>query len=332
MFQTLTIKNVRQETTNSVSLAFDKIPFEAGQYITLRTMIDGEDLRRAYSICSSPHENEIRVAIKSVEGGLFSTFAQNLKAGDRLDVMSPQGRFTLKTDKNSEKTYLFIAVGSGITPILSHIKTLLLTEKRAKIILIYGNKTTQSIMFREEIENLKDKYLNYLSVHHILSQEASDIALLHGRIDENKIKILLNNIIPDHAFICGPEQLTKINIAKNTHYELFTPAEGKRGKATVKVNNDTLKVNMTLRFEGQAHSIPMSYDETVLDAATRSGLDLPFSCKGGMCCTCRAHISEGIAEMEVNYSLEPWEIERGFTLTCQAKPKSKKIIIDFDAL
>jgi ring-1,2-phenylacetyl-CoA epoxidase subunit PaaE len=332
MFKTLTIKNVRQETAESVSLAFDKMPYEAGQYLTLRATIDGEDLRRAYSICSSPHESEMRVAIKQVDGGLFSSYAQNLKAGDTLEVMPPQGRFTLKTDKNHVKTYVFIAVGSGITPILSHIKTLLQLETLAKIILIYGNKTTASVMFREEIEDLKDQHLNRFSVHHILSREASDIALLHGRIDEDKIKILLHGIKADHAFICGPEALTKIELAAHNHFELFTPATGKRGMAKAPTIQSDLSVTMTLKFEGQSHLVPMSPDETVLDAATRHGLDLPFSCKGGMCCTCRAHISEGTAEMNVNYSLEAWEIERGFTLTCQAKPKTETITIDFDEL
>jgi ring-1,2-phenylacetyl-CoA epoxidase subunit PaaE len=331
MFKTLTIKNIKHETADSVSLSFDKMPYEAGQYLTLRATIDGEDLRRAYSICTSPFEQDMRVGIKRVDGGLFSTFAQGLKAGDMLQVMPAQGRFTHKTDKNAQNIYAFIAVGSGITPLLSHIKTLLQTERLAKIILIYGNKTKASIMFREEIEDLKDRHLENFSVHHILSREASDIALLHGRIDEARVKTLLKGITPDHAFICGPESLTKMQIAKHMHFELFTPAEGKRGIAKA-IKPTDFKVAMTLKFEGQSHLIPMSLEETVLDAATRHGLDLPFSCKGGMCCTCRAHVSEGAALMDVNYSLEPWEIERGFTLTCQAKPTTADITVDFDEL
>lgn len=344
-FHPLTIKDVRFETNDAVSLSFHLPPelsmayaFEAGQYLTLRNTIHGDDLRRSYSICSSPLEGELRVAIKQVEGGLFSTYANShYKAGDQLQVMTPQGRFTTKIDKNNHKNYVMIAIGSGITPIISLIKTILRTEANSKITLIYGNKTTQTIMFREELEDLKNKFIEQFAIHHVLSREISDFALLSGRLTAQKIETLTKATFPSQeiheVFVCGAQEL--VNMAKQVlkskvlQFEFFTAAEGKRGVAKPKTDaaND---ITLTLKYEGNAHLIAMSKDDTVLDAATRHGLDLPFSCKGGMCCTCRAHVSEGEVAMDVNYSLEPWEIERGFTLACQAKAKTAEITIDFD--
>ncbi len=353
-FFSLKIKNLRHETSDCVSIAFDvpdhikpNFNFIQGQYLTLKMSIGGEEIRRAYSICSSPHEGELRIAVKRVEGGIFSTFAnQKLKKGDILEVSAPDGRFypTQKAHAAIAQQYVLIAVGSGITPILSILKTALKTERESDVTLIYGNRNTASIIFREEIEGLKNKYMERLRVFHVLSREKIDSELFHGRIDSLKIRQFLDKI-PDilrggqmtRFFICGPENM--INDAQNTlvergidrqniHFELF--GTNKKADALNQSLSEKVISVATIHLDGVSFDIPIHEGEAVLDAALAVGADLPFACKGGVCCTCRAKLIQGVVEMDVNYALDPEEVEAGFILTCQSKPKTDRITVNFD--
>ncbi len=355
-FYQLKIKDVRPETAECVSVAFD-VPaelgndfrFVPGQYLTFRTTIDNNELRRSYSICSGANDNELRVAIKKVAGGKFSTYAnEQLKAGDMLDVMTPMGKFSPREDGKTSKHYLAIAAGSGITPIMSIMKTVLENDKGAKFTLIYGNKNRNTIIFREEIEGLKNKYMERLSVYHILSREQMDAELFNGRITAEKCAEFCNTLIDintiDETFICGPEdmilsvkdKLSALGMdAHNIHIELFTSPDQPKSNHDKWVAEHTedsgqmSKVIITL--DGATFEMDLAYNgDTILDAALKNGADLPYACKGGVCCTCRARVMEGAVDMEVNYSLEPDEIEKGFVLTCQSHPKTERVVIDFD--
>ncbi|MGV3632072.1 MAG: 1,2-phenylacetyl-CoA epoxidase subunit PaaE [Bacteroidota bacterium] len=348
-FHRLKIADIRRETADTVSILFD-VPQElredysylSGQYLTLKTMIEGEDLRRSYSLCSSPFEQEWRVAVKEVEGGKFSNFANRmLKAGDELDVMTPSGHFKVHLDPSHAKNYVLFAAGSGITPILSIIKSVLKNEPQSSITFFYGNKNFASIIFREEIEALKNEYLDRLSVVHILSRESLGNPLQKGRIDAEKCeklyKTFLKNEPIDEVFVCGPE--TMIHAVKDTfisqgvdskhvHFELF----GTSIKQVEKVISETnITANVRVIIDGDSLDISLNEnDENILDAAQKAGADLPFACKGGVCCTCKAKIIEGTARMDVNYALEEDELEAGYILTCQAHPTSEKLVVSFD--
>jgi ring-1,2-phenylacetyl-CoA epoxidase subunit PaaE len=351
-FHRLTIRDVRRETPDVVSIAFgvpeqdkDAFAFQAGQYLTLRTALEGEEVRRAYSICSGVDDGELRVAIKRVEGGLFSSFAnETLKPGDTIEVMPPTGRFTVHPQPGAARTYAAFACGSGITPILSIIKTVLGREPNSRFFLFYGNRSTGQIIFRDQLDDLKDRFLERLSVFHVLSRETQDISILNGRLDGDKIALLLRTIVPaeliDEAFICGPagmldeaeETLLRLGLKREqVHVERFTPSgEGRPRPRPVVAPEAPPKAMATLIVDGVRTDVPVAEGESVLDAALRAGLDLPYSCRGGMCCTCRAKIVEGTAEMTLNYSLEPWEQEAGFVLTCQAQPTSERLVVDYD--
>jgi ring-1,2-phenylacetyl-CoA epoxidase subunit PaaE len=354
-FHPLTIKDVRRETPDAVSIAFavpdelrDAYRFTPGQYLTLKTNVDGEELRRSYSICSGLDDGELRVAVKQIEGGRFSSFAREaLKAGQPIEVMTPMGRFGIAPDPNAARTYVGLACGSGITPILSIVKSVLAREPKSRFFLFYGNRTMQGIIFREALEDLKDHFVERLSVFHVLSREAQDISILNGRLDAAKIGLLLRTVVPaetvDHAFVCGPG--TMLDEAETTlkslglrddqiHVERFTPAEGPAGRPAPRpvVANETPKALAEVILDGTRHSFPVAEGEAIVDAALRAGLELPYSCKGGMCCTCRAKIVEGSVEMMQNYSLEPWEMEAGFALTCQSLPTSGRVVVDYDQL
>lgn len=354
-FHRLAIANVRRETSDAVSIAFavpdalrKDFAFTSGQYLTLRTTMDGEEVRRSYSICSGVDDGELRVAIKRLEGGLFSCFAnENLKAGDTIEVMTPMGRFGIEPDPHTARTYVAFAAGSGITPVLSIIKTVLGREPRSRFTLFYGNRSSSSIIFKAEIEDLKDVFVDRLSVHHILSREAQDVALLHGRLGADKVEALMRTAGPveavDHVFLCGPMgmiaevsgALRRIGMPENRiHTEVFTPEGGVPAapRPTAHANEEPHGAKLRLRLDGATHDMVMHEDETVLDTALRNGLDLPYSCRGGMCCTCRAKLLEGEAAMDQNFSLEPWELEAGFVLTCQSRPKTPSLVVDFDAV
>jgi ring-1,2-phenylacetyl-CoA epoxidase subunit PaaE len=351
-FHRLAVNDLRRETADAVSMTF-KIPgeladdyaFAPGQYLTLRTTMDGEEVRRSYSICSGPDDGELRIAVKKVDGGAFSSWAADeLKSGDELDVMTPTGRFGVTPASDDARIYVGFAAGSGITPLLSIVKSVLTREPNSRFFLFYGNRSTEGVMFREALEELKDRFLQRFSLFHVISGEEQDIPILHGRLDGEKVRVLLRSLVPastvDHIFICGPTGMSEdieatcrdIGIAEeHIHVERFVSGLGgkPRPKAVIAPSAPP-KAFASLIIDGKRRDVPVAEGEAILDAALRAGMDLPFACKGGMCSTCRAKLVEGKAEMDVNYSLEPWELKAGFVLTCQAKPMSDKVVVDYD--
>lgn len=351
-FHSLRVSDIRRETPDAVSIAFS-IPaeahqdfrFEQGQYLTLRTIVDGEDIRRSYSICAGEEDGELRVAVKEVDGGAFSSFANRaLKPGDTLEVMPPQGRFGAATRAAKGGHAVMFAAGSGITPILSIIRTRLARDPEARLTLFYGNRNTPSILFKDMLDDLKDRYLGRFAVHHVLSREAQEISLLHGRLTADKIALLMKTLgegeTVDDVYLCGPEEMSVegrkvlegLGIPANRiHVELFTtgapPVAGKR-KSAPKEGDRGVPVTITL--DGQTQTFALHEGETVLEAGERAGIDMPYSCRGGMCCTCRAQVKEGTASMDFNFSLEPWEVEAKYVLTCQCRPTGEKLVVDFD--
>jgi ring-1,2-phenylacetyl-CoA epoxidase subunit PaaE len=351
-FHRLAINDLRRESADAVSLTF-AIPselagdysFAPGQYLTLRTNMDGEEVRRSYSICSGPDDGELRIAVKKVDGGAFSSWAADeLKTGDELDVMTPTGRFGIAHAPDEARVYVGFAAGSGITPILSIVKGVLAREPHSRFFLFYGNRSAGGMLFREALEELKDRFMQRLSIFHVISGEEQDIPILHGRLDGEKVRVLLRSLVPassvDHVFICGPIGMSEdieatcrdIGIAEDRiHVERFVSGLGgkPRPKAIVAASAPA-KAMALLVIDGKRREVPVADGESILDAALRAGMDLPFACKGGMCSTCRAKLVEGDAQMEVNYSLEPWELKAGFILTCQARPVSQKVVVDYD--
>lgn len=354
-FHKLVVSDVRRETADCVSVAFH-LPtdvekfyhFVPGQYVTLRTVVNGEDIRRSYSICSSPFEGELRVAIKRVEGGRFSTYANTeLKAGMELDVMTPIGNFTQEFSADRPNQYVAIAAGSGITPVLSIIKSALHEEPECKFILIYGNRNSASVIFKDEIEDLKDKYMNRIEVHHVLSREDQGTDLLKGRIDESKVCAFADKFFDlketRSYFLCGPEEvihasekaLEGLGVEKSKiHFELFTssidtPSHVLQKEATN--NENDVMSSVTVILDGdETHMDISTKGKTILDSALDAGADVPFACKGAVCCTCRAKVTEGSVRMEMNYALTDEEVEEGYVLTCQSHPTSEKVIVSFD--
>ena len=351
-FHRLAVSDLRRETADAVSMTF-AIPnelagdyaFAPGQYLTLRTKVDGEEVRRSYSICSGPDDGELRIAVKRVDGGAFSSWAADeLQAGEALDVMTPTGRFGVTPAPDEARIHVGFAAGSGITPILSIAKGVLAREPRSCFFLFYGNRSTAGVMFLEALEELKDRFLQRFSLFHVISGEEQDIPILHGRLDGEKVRVLLRSLVPastvDHVFICGPAGMSEeiemtcrdMGIAEDRiHVERFVSEFGgkPRPKAVV-ARSAPPKAHASLILDGKRREVPVAEGEAVLDAALRAGIDLPFACKGGMCSTCRAKLVEGKAEMDVNYSLEPWELKAGFVLTCQARPCSERVVVDYD--
>jgi ring-1,2-phenylacetyl-CoA epoxidase subunit PaaE len=351
-FHRLAVNDLRREAPDAVSLTFaipkelsDDYSFRPGQYLTLRTTMDGEEVRRSYSICSGPDDGELRIAVKKVDGGAFSNWAADeLKAGDELDVMTPTGRFGVAHSPTEARVYVGFAAGSGITPILSIAKSVLAREPNSRFFLFYGNRSTSGMLFREALEELKDRFLKRLSIFHVISGEEQDIPILHGRLDGEKVRVLLRSLVPassvDHVFICGPAGMSEdieatcreIGIAEDRiHVERFVSEFGGKPRAKKAIPASAPpKALAALVIDGKRREVPVAEDESILDAALRAGMDLPFACKGGMCSTCRAKLVEGDAQMEVNYSLEPWELKAGFILTCQARPCSERVVVDYD--
>ena len=352
-FHPLKVKDIRRETQDCVSISFDipkelskEFQFKQGQSLTLRKILEGEEIRRSYSICTSPLDNEVRVAVKKVQGGLFSTYANTeLKVGDTVDVMPPSGNFYTELNTSNKKNYVAFAAGSGITPVISVIKTTLRTEPRSTFTLMFGNKNHSSIIFKEELEALKDKYIDRLVLYYILSREHMEAEINHGRINADKCEqftrlINLNTI--DEFFICGPEEmifcvrdfLEQKGIDKRKiHFELFTTPKRKISgyKPLAASENNKATSNITVKLDGRSFDFNLDYDSNnILDAALAEGADLPYACKGGVCTTCRAKLIEGQIEMEVNYGLEANEVAAGFILTCQSHPRSEKVVVDFD--
>jgi ring-1,2-phenylacetyl-CoA epoxidase subunit PaaE len=353
-FHKLTVREVKTETPDCVSIAFT-IPenlqpeflFEQGQNITIKKEIEGEEIRRSYSICSAPFEKELRVAVKKVDGGKFSTYANSiLKAGDALDILPPTGKFNTKLQTTNHKQYLAFAAGSGITPVISIIKTTLQTEPASSFTLVFGNRGRHSIIFFEELEGLKNKYLNRFNFINILSREKTDAPINSGRIDREKLTEL-NKLIDyktiDEFFICGPEEmifcvkdfLEQSGIDKNKiHFELFTTPGQKQlavGSRQLAVSSKGPTSKITVKLDGRSFDFDLGFNgENILDAALKQGADLPFACKGGVCCTCKAKLLEGEVEMDVNWGLEHEEVKQGYILTCQSHPTTEKVVVDFD--
>jgi ring-1,2-phenylacetyl-CoA epoxidase subunit PaaE len=351
-FHRLAVNDLRREAADAVSMTFaipreltDDYRFAPGQYLTLRTTMDGEEVRRSYSICSGPDDGELRIAVKKVDGGAFSSWAADeLKSGDQLDVMTPTGRFGIAHAPDQARIHVGFAAGSGITPILSIAKSVLAREPGSRFFLFYGNRSAGSMLFREALEELKDRFLQRFSVFHVISGEEQDIPILHGRLDGDKVRVLLRSLVPaasvDHVFICGPAGMSEdiettcreIGIAdERIHVERFVSEFGGKPRAKKMIEASAPpKAMASLTIDGKRREVPVAEGESILDAALRAGMDLPFACKGGMCSTCRAKLVEGEAQMEVNYSLEPWELKAGFILTCQARPVSDRVVVDYD--
>ena len=354
-FHKLKIADIRRETPEAVSIAFAVPPelredyrFSPGQHLTLRQECDGQDIRRSYSICAGLDDGELRVAIKKVEGGIFSTLCNDaIKPGDMIDVMTPQGRFGVMPNPDASRNYLAVAAGSGITPILSLLRSTLTREPNSRFALIYGNRTSKNIIFKEALEDLKDQFLGRLVVHHVLSREQQDIELFNGRVDADKVETLLKSFAPageiDHAFLCGPGAMieeAKTTLLRlgtpesNIHIEYFStdglPIAPRHAVRADAVPADKPIAHARITLHGSAYDVPMLDGETVIDAGERAGLEMPYSCRGGMCCTCRAKLVSGEVDMALNYSLEPWEMQAGYVLTCQARPLTKEIVVDYD--
>jgi len=354
-FHPLRIVDVRRETDDSVSLRFElpetlaeHFRFKPGQHLTVRSTIEGEEVRRNYSICVAPHEQELRVAIKRIGGGLFSNWANEaLKPGDTLEVMPPHGSFTWAFDPDRAAVYAGFAGGSGITPILSLMKTALAAEPRSRFVLLYGNRASNSIMFLEELAALKDRYLDRLEIYHFLEDEEEEVDLFNGRLDAAKIAEALPALVDpraiDAAFICGPgpmmdaveQGLTAAGVpADRILIERFTV--GRMSEAQAAAARDLereaagRKVQVTL--EGRKRTLAFDADKgSILENARAAGLPAPFACKAGVCATCRAKLVQGEVKMKANYGLSPEELEQGYVLTCQAVPMSDDVVLDYDA-
>ncbi|MFA5298263.1 MAG: ferredoxin--NADP reductase [Lutibacter sp.] len=346
-FHSLTIKEIKKETPNAVSVLFDvpsnlkeEFTFTAGQYITIKKEILGEEIRRAYSICSAPNSGDLRISIKTIDNGTFSDFVTNiLKEGDVLEVFKPEGKFVLETEKNHSINYLGIAAGSGITPIMAMIKAALTEESKSTFTLIYGNKTRELTIFKNEIDQLQIDFPNRFHVQYVFSKEQNEAALF-GRIDKENINFILKNKFKNttfhNAFLCGPEAMilkakeTLIESGfdkSNIHFELFT--------APISEENVTQEIfegicDLTVILDDEEKTFSIDPKNTILNSALKEGLDAPYSCLGGICSSCLAKVIEGKAVMDKNSILSEAEIKDGFILTCQAHPITQKIIVDYD--
>ena len=354
-FHELTVSRIDAEAAGAVAVSFH-IPealratfaFQPGQFLTLRATVDGQDVRRSYSICSPNRllrdKGELQVGIRPVEGGVFSNWAaQQLKAGDTLRVMPPEGRFVVQRPRALHR--VGFAAGSGITPILSIMASTLEEQTESKFTLVYGNQRMASVMFNEALQDLKDRFADRLTLIHILSRQAQEVPLLEGRIDGDKVRAIIAALLPvksmDEVFICGPEAMIEATQkalvdagvpANRVYTERFasgaapaTPQAPRSEKA-----KSLSGMALTVVLDGKSHEMRIQPDEHILDVALNAGLDLPYSCKGGVCCTCRAKVTEGSVAMDKNFTLESWEMDKGFVLSCQARATSAKVVISFD--
>ncbi|WP_070400391.1 2Fe-2S iron-sulfur cluster-binding protein [Hydrogenophaga sp. PML113] len=359
-FVELPIARVSPEAAGSVAVTLTvpaerrgAFAFEPGQFLTVRALIDGQDVRRSYSI-SSPRslytrKGELTLGIRPVEGGVFSHWAaMQLKAGDTLQAMPPDGRFTVHRPRALHR--VGFAAGSGITPILSIMTSTLEESPTAKFTLVYGNRRMASVMFNEALQDLKDRYRDRLTLIHILSRQAQEVPLLEGRIDGDKVRALIAALLPvpsmDEVFVCGPEAMIEATEQallgagvkpERIHTERFTSPtlealpRGERERVQLgRAPQAEGEVALTVVLDGKPHELRMGRDQRVLDVALEAGLDLPWSCRGGVCCTCRAKVMEGQVEMEKNFTLEPWETEQGFVLSCQARPTTDRVVVSYD--
>jgi len=352
-FHSLPIASIVRETRDAVAVTFavppalrEQFRFEQGQHLTLRADIDGQDVRRSYSICSGVHDGTLRIAVKRSPGGVFSNWAnEKLAAGHAIDVMPPMGHFNVALDAVRARRYVAFAAGSGITPLLSIVKTTLETEPRSTFTLFYGNRASASVMFKEELAALKDLYLERFNLVHILSREAQDIELLHGRIDRGRAAALLTHWLPpgviDAAFICGPEGMmdavaqalrdaglpeSKIKIER---FAASIPKHEHVPRPLSQAAQTECEVTVVIDGARRTYTLEKTR-ENILDAGLANGVELPYSCKGGVCSTCRCRLVEGEVDMDVNFALEDYEVARGYILACQSYPVTDKVVVDFD--
>jgi ring-1,2-phenylacetyl-CoA epoxidase subunit PaaE len=362
LFHPLRVRAIEPDTEEAVIVSFevpeelrDVFGFTQGQYLTLRTQIDGQDLRRSYSICAGLDDGELRVGVRKVRGGVFSNWINaHLKPGDSISVMAPQGRFFVPIEAHARRHHLGIAGGSGITPILSIMKTVLAREPLSRFTLIYGNRSLRSTMFKEEIEDLKNRYLTRLVLHHVFSDEPTDAPLNMGLMNRHKLAEFLSTVVPaasiDHAYICGPFQmndeaqaaLLDAGVAEERiHVERFGVAPAAAGEQADGMSvgaivheakpGDAEVSRISIVRDGLRREIEFRKDQpSILDAASAAGLEVPFSCTSGVCGTCRAKVMEGSVRMERNFALDKNEVASGFVLTCQAHPLTERVVLSFD--
>jgi len=356
LFHPLRVRRIEPDTAEAVIVTFEVPPelrdvfgFTQGQYLTLRREVDGQDLRRSYSICAGVDDGELRVGVRKVAGGVFSRWINDhLKSGDHIHVMAPQGRFFVPIDPASHRQYLGIAGGSGITPILSIMKTVLGREPHARFTLLYGNRALRSTMFKEELDDLKNKYLARLVLHHVFSDEQTDAPINHGLMNRDKIGEFLASLVSagqiDHAFVCGPYQMNDEAEAAllaagvddgRIHIERFgiAPQAAQAVGAVIHQAQpgDAELAKVTIIRDGMSREIEFRRDQpSILDCASAAGLEVPFSCTSGVCGTCRAKLIEGSVRMERNFALDKAEVAAGFVLTCQAHPTSERVVLSFD--
>jgi ring-1,2-phenylacetyl-CoA epoxidase subunit PaaE len=355
-FHPLRVRSVTPDTEEAVIVTFD-VPealrpvfgFIQGQYLTLRTQIDGQDLRRSYSICAGLDDGELRVGVRKVAGGLFSNWIHgHLKPGDTLQVMAPQGRFFVPIESDAQRHHLGIAGGSGITPILSIMKTVLAREPKSRFTLVYGNRRLRSTMFKEELDDLKDRYMTRLVIHHVFSDEHTESPLNMGVMNRQKIAGFLDALVPAHtiahAFICGPFQMNDEAEAallaagvpeERIHIERFGIAQKGGGHVGAVMHqghaSDAAKAVITIVRDGLQREFLFSREQpSILDAASKAGLEVPYSCTSGVCGTCRAKLVEGEVRMERNFALDKSEVAAGYVLTCQAHPVTERVVLSFD--
>ncbi|HXD41099.1 MAG TPA: 2Fe-2S iron-sulfur cluster-binding protein [Ramlibacter sp.] len=359
-FHTLAVKRITPDAAGSAAITLqvpaalrDGFDFRPGQFLTLRATIDGQDTRRSYSICSPRQRylqtGEIDIGVKPVEGGTFSRWAlAQLRAGDAIEVLPPDGRFTPRIAGARHR--VGFAAGSGVTPVLSIMASTLAAEPQSRFTLVYGNQRISTIMFSEVLQDLKDRYPARVSLIHLLSRQPQELDLLNGRIDAAKIGELLRGILPardiDEAFICGPEGMIEETQrallaggvpAERIHFERFIPAApttttkaAPRPVSASAAGEPPARHRLEVVLDGKTHQLAMGDDDRVLDTALEAGLDLPYSCKSGVCCTCRARVLEGKVQMEKNFTLEDWEIAKGFVLTCQSRPLTDRVVVSYD--
>ena len=352
-FHRLSIARVERETRDAIAITFavpaalaPQFRFAQGQHLTLRADIGGEDVRRSYSICSAVQDGALRIAVKKSAGGVFSTWANEaLKAGDTIDVMPPLGHFNVPLDASAARHYLGVAAGSGITPLLSIVKTTLAAEPLSRFTLVYGNRASGTVMFKEELAALKDVHMGRFNLVHVLSREAQDIELMHGRIDRAKADALLAHWVPladiDTAFVCGPEGMMEAVIAA-LRARGFPDAKIKVERFAASIPRHThvahaaptpghTECEVTVTIDGATRTFTLEKTkENILEAGLRNGVELPYSCKGGVCSTCRCRLTEGEVDMDVNFALEDYEVARGFILSCQSYPVTDRVAITFD--
>ena len=348
-FHAVTIKEVRRETEDAVSIALNlpedgvDFSFLPGQYLTLKANIGGEEVRRSYSVCVAPHEGELRVAVKEIEGGKFSTYAnRELKAGDSIESMAPTGNFTWAPTSTAAHVVGW-AAGSGITPVMSIAKSVLASDDTSTVTLFYGNKNSNSIIFKDAIDDLKNTYLERFEVHHVLSREDQGTDHLKGRIDAAKAEKFAQSLIDLNKvtahYLCGPQEMIETVSAKlesmgtvksNIHFELFNTLEPSKDARAASEERASTKASVTVVLDGEETHFEMGPKDHVLDAALDAGADVPYACKGAVCCTCRAKVLEGSAEMVMNYALVDDEVKEGYILTCQSHATSDRLVVSFD--